>query len=253
MATHILNHPLFKWMLGPVEQIVREKGLQQAAQYIMKRSRSTVTIQGKTTEITELIRKKPVVIVANHPSSPAVIALISALENRPDIRLIISSKFVGNSPILDVYLLPAFIQHHFTSKRNLILDAVFGKYSHGLTPEQEHSKNRQTIAQAARHLNSGGAVVLFPGYPEHDGSNWYSGVGHLLTQANRHDAVILVANIHEHSWIDYARLIPGIGVILPHIRITFAPPLFFTNLATGEPKTITKQIESHYRTLASLP
>lgn len=253
MNKHILTHPIFKWMLGPLEQTVQDEGFFIAAQNTMKRSGSATVVKGKTTELKDMLRNRPVVVVANHPTSPAVIALISALEDRPDFRLIISSKFVGNSPILDTYLLPAYIQHHFTSKRNPFIDAMFGKYSHGLTPEQEHIKNRETITLAANHLHGGGVVVLFPGYPEHDNGNWYSGVGHLLSQAKRDDAVIVVAHIRELPWIDYLRLIPGIGKILPPITITFASPLFFSHLSSYEPKSITKLIEQHYRKLTSFP
>jgi len=249
MKRHILNHPLFKWMLGPVETQVKIIGFQQTAQAIMKRSSAKIYTLNKTSELQQILRDKPVVVVANHPTSPAVLALIATLQDRPDFRLIISSKFVGNSPVLDLYLLPAYIQHHFTSKRNPLLDAIFGKYIHGLTPEQEHVKNRETISNAAKHLADGGIVVLFPGYPERDGGNWYRGVGHLLTESKRNDAVIVAAHIQEHAWIEYVRLFPGIGHILPPISITFATPLYMRDVIVLDPKTLTKRIETHYQTL----
>ncbi len=98
---------------------------------------------------------------------------------------------------------------------------MFGKYSHGLTPEQEHIKNRETISLAANHLHGGGVVVLFPDYPEHEHGIWYSGVGHWKNSSP--------------------------------ITITFASPLFFSHLSSRKPKNITTLIEQHYRKLTSFP
>ncbi len=86
MNRHILTSPIFRWMLGLVEHTVQEEGFFIAAQNTMKRSRTATVVKGKTTELKDVLRNRPVVVVANHPTSPAVIALISALEDRPDFR-----------------------------------------------------------------------------------------------------------------------------------------------------------------------
>ena len=145
----VLTNPFFKWIFGSAEKKILTDGFRKTAKSIFERAHARLVINGKTHLIKSALAHAPAVIVANHPTSAAVLALITALEDRPDLHLIISSKFVGSSPVIDRHLIPAYIQHHFDSKRNPIIDLVFGKYLPGLTAEEEHIRNRESIRTAA--------------------------------------------------------------------------------------------------------
>lgn len=245
----VLTNPLFKWIFGPAEKKIQTDGFRKTAKSILDRAHARLLIRGKTKQIQDVLKKSPVVVVANHPTSASVLALIASLEDRPDLHLIISSKFVGSSPTIDRHLIPAYIQHHFSSKRNPIIDCVFGKYIPGLSAEEEHVQNRKSIQTAASIVHGGGAVVLFPGYPDHDTGGWYSGVGHLLTQIERKDVVVLFAKINEYSWISYLRFIPLLGALLPPITISFLGIHYLRDLPSDTPKKLVKSLEEYYRFL----
>lgn len=247
----VLTNPLFKWIFGPAEKKIQTDGFRKTAKSILDRAHARLLIRGKTKQIQDVLKKSPVVVVANHPTSASVLALIATLEDRPDLHLIISSKFVGSSPTIDRHLIPAYIQHHFSSKRNPVIDYMFGKYIPGLTEDAEHQRNIQSIQRAASIVTKGGAVVLFPGYPDHDTKGWYSGVGHLLTQIKRKDTVVVFAKIYEHAWITYLRFIPLFGVLLPAISISFLGTLSLQNLTSRAPKKIVEHLEEYYRSLES--
>jgi hypothetical protein len=243
----VFTNPFFRWIFGSAEKRIQTDGFRKTARSILERAHAHLIIKGKIPLVKTALSKAPAVIVANHPTSAAVLALIGTLEDRPDLHLIISSKFVGSSPAIDRHLIPAYIQHHFDSKRNPLIDFLFGKYLPGLTPGEEHIQNIKSIQTAATIVEKGGAVVLFPGYPDHDTGGWYSGVGHMLAHVNNKDVRVVVVHIDEHPWVGYLRLVPGLGFILPTITIQFLTVLNATDISGQTPKQITAKIEQAYR------
>jgi hypothetical protein len=109
-----------------------------------------------------------------------------------------------------------------------------------------HKKNIKSIARAARRVDHGAVVVIFPAGGSTDG-RWFSGIGHLIkTLKNKNEVSIIKAKLEGSSGGDYFRLIPGISWLMPKIRVTFSAPREVSDIASEDARSITKKLEAEY-------
>ncbi|MDP1721829.1 MAG: 1-acyl-sn-glycerol-3-phosphate acyltransferase [Candidatus Gottesmanbacteria bacterium] len=241
--------PLIGNLIQAIDQDIKRHSFIQAMSNVVRRSRTRLVVQGLSNEVKDILQTKPAVIVANHPDDAEVIALIATLPERKDIYLIVNARMVGIVKDLDRYLIPVYIEHHNNPyHHNQILSYLLKTYHPKkiLTPEKEHERNIKSIARAARIVNGGGLVIIFPGRRSIDG-HWFPGVSHLLRKVkNRKFTYISRIYLQGTSLLDCLRLIPFMSRLLPVITIHFAKPLQVSEVWNKDPKKITSNIENNY-------
>lgn len=241
--------PIIGPFLRNLDTDVKTVGLQKAMMRIVLRSKTNLIIHGKEGITEEILKKKPVIIVANHPYDSEEVALIAALPSRRNTYLIVSSHFLGVSSGLDKHLIPVYIWHHVTDGKP---KKFFGKLLHTLhptpiySPEEEHRRNKQSIESATQLVKKGGVVIIFPGRRSTNG-HWFSGVGHLIRGLGKNtDAYIVKTYIQGTSDMDYLRMLPNVGKFMRPIRITFAKPTKAATIFVNDGKKIASQLELEY-------
>lgn len=240
--------PIIKHFLHALNEDVAKVGFQRALYNLLKKTRAKIEVKGLTSKIKETLKKGSGVIVANHPTSAAVLSLISILESRKDIYLVINHKFYGWVPHADKNLIPVYI----TNRLKLIKDTPLTRLYNGeeaklnLTYDEEHRNNIESMKFASSKINAGGIVVIFPGFPEKQGTHWHLGIGYILSQVTDINAKVISVYIDEKKWIDYLRLIPYIGLLLPPITFYFHKPITQTKLPKKDPKKITQYLEKEF-------
>lgn len=239
--------PLVHSFIENINQDGKSFGIQVAMRNAISKSGSKLVVTGLTPKLNYVLKYKSVVIVANHPYGMDPIPLIGALPERSDLFLIINFRFLQLLPNLKKNLIPVFVNHQpATSRLQKPIDKVLNFFypPQQYPGEKAHDKNIKAIKVAARKVKKGGLVILFV---ERNGSSWRSGVGHLLKEiGNTKDAFVVNTLIEGTSHFDYARLIPGIGKILPQLSVTFSSPYKISELLHNDPKVITSTLETKY-------
>lgn len=170
--------------------------------------------------------------------------------------MITSKNLLGICPNLDRYLLPVDIEHHARREKAHKLSGVIANWLQ-LRPAANESEariyNKKTIAYAIRLVKKGGIVALCPEGIRSIRNKWFPGIGHLTHGVGpQPKKYVVFAHARGTSGLDYFRLIPFMGYILPKITITFSKPLplnaIFSN--AKEPKTIKNYLEQKYNTWA---
>lgn len=242
------NLPLISGFIKSIDKDLENYSFQKTMRNSINRLSSKLVVKNKNKEIEKMLKHKPVVLVANHPYEAEVPVLIAGLPDRDDTSIVVNRRLMNLSSNLDKYLIPVYIDHHFTNKRrhklmNYVLKAFHPKEK--ITAEESRKLNIQSVKEAARRVDAGGLVIIFPGKKKTDG-HWYSGVGHMLNQTKRKDIYVVRAYIEGTSLLDLFRLIPKIGIFLPTFTLTFAPPLKLTEFRNEDPKKTTTKLEDRY-------
>lgn len=238
-------------MVGNIEK----HGMQGAILKEIERSKTNWEIHGLDQETKKILQTKGAVIVANHPFEIETLALIAALPKRENINLIATSFLQNIYPALDKHLIPVYITHHYKDVRStrfrklsgLILEKYY-QYHH-LTESEEHQKNIESIALAAKKVKNGEVVIILPN--PHRQKNyqdkWHPGIGWLLKNIGAKDNLYYVqAYVSGSSNWDYLRLFPGLGRFLPKIKVHFARPQKIADLDSSDPKRLTAKLEKEY-------
>lgn len=246
--------PLVGSLINQINQDLEKQSFQAAMRNAVARSGSKLNILGINKKLEDILKNKPTVIVANHPNDAEVMALIASMPDREDAFLVVNQRMIGVAPNIDKFLIPVYIDHHNNQKNHSkFLSFFLRRYNPKipLTPQQEHQKNIESIAIAAKKVADGGLVIIFPGGRSVDGS-WFNGVGFLLEQAREMDINIVCVNIEGTSMFDYLRIIPKTGFILPEVTITFAPPIKLKDVWDNNPKKITQNLELRYNSWVNI-
>lgn len=242
------NLPFVGHFIRSIDRDLKNCSFQTTIRNAVIKSGSKLIIKGKNEETEEVLKNKPVVVVANHPYEAEVAALIAGLPDREDISLIVNRRLLNLSANLDKYLIPVYIDHHNIAKKRHKVMSFFLRTFHPkkvYTIEEEHSLNIQSISQAAKKVDEGGLVIIFPNRKS-NGGRWYTGVGHMLSQVKREDVFVMRAYIEGTSMLDLLRLVPGIGSFLPTVTLTFAPPLKLEEMRGNDPKKITIMLQDQF-------
>lgn len=226
--------PLFWWpanrfahILAGFEQQVAREGLTEAARQLMLPFVDSIDVRGAET----IPSSGPLLIVSNHPGAYDL-ACIVASANRDDLKIVVSTvPLVRHLPCVDSHLIPVTREAH---------------------------EGMRGVRQAIRHLQSGGAVQVFPSGivdPDPDllpGASealetWSSSVDLMLKKApDTQLLVTIVSGVLSPGWLNspitrlqkevwrqrklaeffqimQQLLFPGSLKLRP--RVSFAPPL----------------------------
>ena len=96
---------MWNFIIQAINKDIETYGFVGANRKTVERSGTTLTTIASL-KTKRIIKKKAVVIVANHPFEVETIAIISSLPLREDIFLIINAMFVGLVKKLDKNLIP---------------------------------------------------------------------------------------------------------------------------------------------------
>ena len=242
--------PVFGGLIKNFDKIVGDKGLQGAMAELVERTGSKLEVRGKE-KVEEVLAKKPVLVVANHPYDAEMIPLIASLPPREDIHIIGGSDFVGIGPNLKKHLIPVYVAGHIQTERQKLSTRMIGRFQFGPrpSPEKARSLNREAINNASQKIREGGMVILFPAGLRGKQAKWFSGIGHLLGKLGEDsNAHIVNAYVKGTSNLDPLRLAPGIRRFLPSLKVTFANSQNIGNLIKKEnsPGKLTRLLQDDY-------
>lgn len=244
--------PIIGSLLSRLEQDVEEAGIQEAMRRIVVRTKTTLHIYHDHPDTVAILQKNPIVLVANHPFEAETIALLAALPSREDTFIIINAAFLNISMNLNKYLIPVHIRHHYKEGTMRLLSGRFLDYVHEsekLPPDEEHTRNIESIRLAGDKVQRGGMVVIYPDRRS-IGGGWFPGIGHLLQNIGaKKNAYYIQAHIQGISYADYLRLFPGIRHFLPPISVRFSPPRRMIDIVNrkDDVKKMTKNLHLDYQ------
>lgn len=241
---NIQRFPLIGSYIKRIEKNILESGFQEGLRREIKRSNSEFSIFGKD-EIEEILAKSPVIIAFNHPYEVETIACLAALPDREDIYLVATHFLKGLLPAIDKHLIPVYVRQRKIVLRKFsafILENFISEER--ITLEEKHQKNIESIKEAAERVKRGGLVMITPN--PHN-KKWQSGIGWLISNAGpMEDAYCVKVYVANSSIFDYLRLIPGLGRILPIIKIYFSRPIKLSEIWQPDGKKLTFELEKRY-------
>ncbi len=237
--------PFVGQFVSLLEADTRDYGLQAAVANAVKRSESRIRVLNARHD---LLMRKPVLLVANHPHSAEVLALIRTLPNRRDIYVVISHKFTRAGRSISSHCIPVYLSHHHMEGRPVTVPGRIVDFflkPETLTPEQEHELNIRSIDEAAQKINRGALVIIFP-ERRFGKRRWQPGLGHLLKKLDG-NAQLVLANVSGTSLADYFRLLPKAGKVLPQISVQFHDPIAVREINTRpDARRIVEGLEEYY-------
>lgn len=240
---------MIKELISSTNKNIGKIGVVLTIRKLIKRCNTEVVIQ-RNEEVDNILENFSGVIVANHPADSGVLALWSAVKDRKDISLIVTSRYYNLMPELDKYLIPVYV--HNQPSKNIFrkirlkifgLFKKFNKYSR----EEEHQKNIASINVAIEKINKGGLVIIFPNGAVKS-SNWFNGISYIIQGIkNKKKNFVIMSYIEGSSNWDWLRFFPLIGKLLPKFRVSFNNPLRMDTIKKENPKATTIYLENEYR------
>ncbi len=244
--------PYINTLIKRIDHDIQLLGFIPAMQQLIKRTSVALQIHALDNKTHDLLQNNGCIVIFNHPYEIETYVVVSALPNRNDLKIIATSNLLGISKSFDHYLLPVYVDHNAKKEKANKLSGHFVKlfnlrpYIH---PEEAHKKNIQTLKNASQFIQKGGLVVLCPeGFRGKEG-RWFSGIGHLIVGVGSKKEVYYVSCYINHtSNLDWCRLIPFIGRILPAITVSFSNPRPLRDIIDTyrDPKNITLGLEHEY-------
>lgn len=243
--------PVFGKIFRDFDKSAGENGIHKAVTDVIKRTKTKIIVQGLVKDTIEILKSKPVILVANHPYEFEVLLLIAALPKRDDIFTIAASDLMGAGPNTSSYIIPMFIHKYFDrgSHKLSIKIAKLLRLGPRLFPVDAHRKNIENMEYAASKVKNGGLVIIFPEGILKKGSPWLSGIGYLLRAIyKKRNAFYTSAYVQGTSSFDILRPVPIVRKLFPSLNVYFDSPKEIRHIIKdGEnPKEITKNLQSEY-------
>ncbi|MDP3987717.1 MAG: 1-acyl-sn-glycerol-3-phosphate acyltransferase [Candidatus Levybacteria bacterium] len=252
-AGYLGHFPIANRIRRRIDYDVGEIGFQQTVDKIANLvGENKLVIKGKDEETKDVLRRKPAIVIANHPSFAEIIAVIASLEPRDDIHLVGISNFLGIGANFSERVIPIYMTKQMAAKKHKFPVRLGNALHFGprMPYDKAHKKNIGSIESAIEKVNNEGLVVIFPeGVQSGKDKKWLDGVGHLIAGVESRSSVhlIFVYSKGTSNW-DYMRVVPGVKKLLPKIEVTFSKPRTIADFLGGitDPKLITKKMEHEY-------
>lgn len=228
-----------------------ENGIHKTVTDVIKKTETKLIVHGLIKDTIEILKTKPVILVATHAFDFEVLLLIAALPRRDDIFTIAASDLMGMGPNANSYIIPMFIHKYFDEGKHKLSVKIAKLLRLGprLSPSDAHRRNVESIAYAASKVKDGGLVIIFPEGILKRGSPWLSGVGYLLRDIyKKRSAFYARAYIQGTSSFDILRLIPIVRKLFPPLKVYFDRPKEIALILNerDNPKEITKNLQAEY-------
>lgn len=176
------------------------------------------------------LKGDPVLVVGTHPGRLHASATLAAMPDRDD-SFVVGHAGLGNvGQNFKEHLIPMTlgkkkstnpVKGFICGVKNRVKQAV-GFKQNNVEPAEAKAKNQENLETAARIVNEGGRVLIFPDNVHKRGtdSKWLGGIGRLLVQMNP-DAKIVFASADSG-------FTPGAALRAEHAvstKITFSEPM----------------------------
>ena len=243
--------PVFGKLFRDFDKSAGENGIHGAVADVIKKTKTRIIVHGLKKDAIEILKSKPVILVANHPYDFELILLIAALPKRDDIFTVAASDVMGAGPNTNSYFIPVFIHKYFDKGSHKLSVKIAKLFRLGprLSPPMAHRVNVESMNRAIEIIKKGGLVIIFPEGILKKGSPWFSGIGYLLNALGRESNVFYVRTyIQGTSHFDIFRLIPIVRKLFPPLNAYFDRPkeVSFVVNVKEDPKEITKNLQADY-------
>lgn len=149
------------------------------------------------------LKEDPVLVVGTHPGRLHASATLAAMPDRDD------SFIVGHAGLENVgqnfkeHLIPMAlskkkptnpVEGFIGGVKNRIKQAI-GFKQNNMEPAEAKAKNQENLGTAARIVNEGGRVLIFPDnvHKRGTGSKWLGGIGRLLSQMDPNAKIVFAS------------------------------------------------------------
>jgi hypothetical protein len=216
---------------------------------VLTQTNSGLVIRGLTPSLQKILSSRRVLLISNHPNQAEVLAILAALPQRSDYYLVANHKFFSILSAIDHHLIPVYIDHQSTEKHvswKLRLFKIFHRQTN-FNKSIAHQKNIGSIALASQKLSAGALVQIFSVIK--DATKEFSpGVGYLLknSQSISKTQVVMI-HVAGTSDLDYLRLLPFLGKLLPPFEITFSPAYTASDFVADTGRATANNLEITYR------
>jgi len=250
MSASLYNSFLTGWILKKIDREIARFGFPKAIRRLLARIDSKLIIKNRK-PIKSLLEKGRVIMISNHPAEADVLVLLASLFKRKDAYLIAIHSILNILPSLDKNIIPVYIGHRMDKKKDFgtlktkILRRIH--YSEKFDEEAAHKKNISSIKTAAKKINQGGLVIIFPMVGE-ENNRFMPGVGYMIKDLKKiKKTKVVMAMIEGTSNWDYLRIIPLVGKLMPRPRVTFSPSIPAERYFDDDARVVATKMETDYR------
>lgn len=235
------------------DETVGQDGLQKAMKDLMNLAEAKLEVRGKDQKTTEILRNKPVLLIANHPFDAEFMPLFASLPSREDMYVVGTLTFMGVGPNFREHLIPVYTGHLAETEHNKLSVRFGRKLPHNpkLGYKEAKKMNTQAIDTAIERINEGGMVTIFPEGLRGKGGKWFSGVGKILKGLeDNSDAYLVNTHIQGTSNLDFMRIVPGVRRLLPPLVVNYSKPRQIDDVVAQDISAhkLTRDLQSEYNT-----
>lgn len=238
----------FRKILRPINLKIESQGMFVTLKNILKKcSRGFEIKLPETTEKT--LKKERVLLICNHPAQADVLMLLAAIPPRKNAFLVVTHGLMSILPAINKHLIPVYISRYMKGNPKVDWKYRLLKKIHDIaeySPEEARQKNMQSLDLAAKRIDNGSLVGIFPtGGAE--SRNFYPGVGNIIKNLkNREKTNIVMAHVSGTSSWDFFRIIPLLNKAFPKLKIQFSNPLKASNFTGENGRVIAQKLQEAY-------
>jgi len=236
-------------ILRPINYNLKNHGLSPTLKSLVKKVSRGFTINlPKNTE--KILKYDRVLLICNHPAQADVLLLLSAVPHRPKVFVVVMHGLLSILPAINKHLIPVYVSHRLDDGSSKDWKfRLFNKihFSPQYSSTIAHQKNIKSIALATHKINEGSLVAIFPAGGSRNGRDFLPGVGHIIKNLKYPEVTkVVMAHVSGTSTIDFLRILPFIGQILPKFKIEFSDPLNVADFTGNNGRLISKQLQNIY-------
>jgi 1-acyl-sn-glycerol-3-phosphate acyltransferase len=235
--------------LRPVNLSLQTQGLTVTLRNIVQKctKKFIVNIPSQTRQA---LKKDRVLVICNHPSQLDMLLLMASIPSRQNLFFIVMHGLMSILPKINKHFIPIYISHRIDNKSEYDWKYRLLKKLHQVrdySPVIAHQKNVKSISLAAKKIDDGSLVAMFPTGGTKDTHNFSPGIGYLIKNLKYPQKTKLVmAHVAGTSTWDLLRVIPFMKIILPKLRVDFSEALDISQYIKGEGREISQKLQQVY-------
>jgi 1-acyl-sn-glycerol-3-phosphate acyltransferase len=236
-------------ILRPINRSLKTHGFSPTLKKIVENCTRKFIIN-LPSQTQKTLKKDPVLLICNHPAQADVLLLMGAVPPRPKTFLVAMHGLMSILPHANKHLIPVCITHRIDSESQHDWKfKLFQKFH--FVPEYSkeiaHQKNVDSIARAARKIDKGSLVAIFPAGGTLNNRDFLPGVGHLIKNLKYpRKTKLVMAHVEGTSAWDFFRVLPYIGKLLPKFKIDFSEVQEIKNYTDGCGREISQKLQQTY-------
>lgn len=232
---------------GRLDEQVAKGGLPTALRQLIERFWGEISVKAAKGTI-EILKKKPVLVICNHPYELDIFPLIAALPPRKDVFLVASANFLGLGSNIDGHIIPVYIRH--TELRSTKWSVWIGSHlslKARLPRAESRARNSRALKTAVNKVQSGHVVVFSPEGPRGMKGGWGKGLGLVVDELKNSNGYLVMAHVSGVTTLDHFRFIPGLKLAYPRLEVKFFRPVRLARFRpAGAPGELTSKLREEY-------